>query len=265
MFHAYVETWKLFRDLTDERSRLSTCVASVLDRRWLARRNVPWALIDVGCGDGALAREVVSRIAPGARPQQVELVDPLWPVCDRATWPSPDCDKVRQLQIDARAFGQLYSSGPPSVLLLVHSAYYVDLADIAALMAYESVESAVVVVNCRRSVFGDIWAITRPDLLDRLEKLWRWVEQCDAETLQVKASLSIPRCSLERILGFLCLRDVGKLSRAERLAVEAVVAQHENCGRIEYAMDLLTLKLKRAAKQVPKALRSWRRPRFESQ
>jgi trans-aconitate methyltransferase len=67
--YRFTKEYALYVKKTNQKSALARTIASLL-----SRRRVPLSICDLGCGDGALLRSLISRIG-GARVRDVTLVD----------------------------------------------------------------------------------------------------------------------------------------------------------------------------------------------
>jgi len=170
----YIRAWQLFRQLSDEDRK--TAEMLLTRRHWPRRNGV--RIVDVGCGDGRILREVLTHV--DSSHHDIVLLDPdeeLLAIADRSI---RGLDDITVAHIET--LNQSLEESLPGmcvgadVVLAVHVVYLLELDAVRKLVDAMPIGVPLyVVLDNPGSVFSTLWERFAPEFLRRVRNVHQFI------------------------------------------------------------------------------------------
>lgn len=228
----FVRSWKTFRAHANEAETISKSLESC--KLWKTPQDN--VIVDIGCGDGQVLKEIISRTASAKTRIECTLVDPMESFIEEAR---ANIENLPQVVSTTSLLGYLkdnYKKIPKKLdtVFFIHTAYVVTPEDWKLVLELSERGASIIwVMDDPKSIFTHCWSITAPKFYDRLQEAHQFIDsliynkqfRVDIKnaTVLAKNPFDFPKSVADKILSLICYTDYACLPKYERLTIQRFV------------------------------------------
>lgn len=227
----YLSTWKIFRSICDENAITAKHLLS------LPNWNNVSSLLDLGCGDGLITKELILKSQEEIT--KVILVDPDEEMLNEAEIHLRELSLVKEVYAHVSPFEQIFTSYIHSVdvILAIHLVYLIERASFHTLLnSLPKDKRLVIVLDDETSIFTTLWKKTAPKYAERSEYIRGYLDK-----LVVNSNYSISKSVItsnlinpltqrtdvkEALLSLMSYSDFALMDKETKSAVEQHVSNN---------------------------------------
>lgn len=224
----YLPSWKLFRCLSDENKE--TAKHLLLKSNW----NMPSNILDIGCGDGLLIKEIVHLCENSVK--EVRLLEPDLELLETAFKNLSETNLIPSIVKINNDINSVLKDcfNEIDLILAVHIAYLIPTTDF--IQVINSIPINVpfyLVLDEPTSIFSTLWKETAFKYSQRSLKTHEYVKSLDNSefsvnysviTSHIKNPLKLRKDIKERIISLLCYNDYNSFTQDKKQLVEKIIS-----------------------------------------
>jgi SAM-dependent methyltransferase len=191
----YKEAWKTFRARSDENEVTSQ---KILEFPFWRSENIGKTirLLDIGCGDGLIIQELIYKMSInlGVNFEILTLIDPYLDWLQEANKiavtlrNSGIVKDIKAINLNIEdSLAEI--SKEYDIILAIHVVYFLEPQILRKIL--QDLPSNVyfyVVMDAPGSVFSEIWRVTKPEYLERVEEARKLIESLDSSRYKLRQS-----------------------------------------------------------------------------
>lgn len=194
---AYPEAWKNFRRMSDE-NKVTAELITAFPFLKNSQTDRIIRILDIGCGDGLLIQQIIQKLCCdlGSSIETLTILDPYKDWLDEARNTLKVYEKCKTIPNLDLIHGKIEDHIPNllcqhEVILAIHLVYLLDDGVFEKLVHSlpQNTTHLYVVMDAPGSVFSEIWKVTQPIYLDRVEKAHQFIKNLGFEYSVIEDSI----------------------------------------------------------------------------
>jgi SAM-dependent methyltransferase len=228
----FVDSWKSFRAHANEAETISKSL-----KKWRLLTNIRTnVVIDIGCGDGSVLKEIITRTSNQKTRIECTLLDPMESFIKEAQENISVLPQILSLNSLHGYLENNYTKLPKKidVVYFIHTAYVVTPNDWKLILKLADRGATIIwIMDDPKSIFTHCWSITAEHFYDRLQEAHQYINnlissnryniEIKKATVLAKNPFEFPKNTAEKIMSLICYADYTSLPNYTKQAIRGYI------------------------------------------